>query len=90
MREGGGPALEKCNSAAGFWRSLQPLPSGHCAHRRCVGPRSSPPPRSAASHAAAASGKLHVGDCGKERRARLACSPKSLHFEVIFLKSNFK
>lgn len=62
VREGGGPDLEKCNRAAAFWGPLQPLPSGHCADRRCVGPGSSPPPRSAASHAAAAPAKLHVGD----------------------------
>lgn len=53
------------------------------------GPPSSPPPHRAASRAEAAAGKRHVGGCrGDADPARRL--PKSPHFEVIFLKSNFK
>lgn len=51
-----------------------PCHLGTEADRRCVGSRSSPPPRLAASHAAAAAGKLHVGDCGEGGGPGLACS----------------
>lgn len=87
--EGGrGPESEKCTRAAGFRRPLQPLPSGHCAHRRCVGPRSSPPPRAPP----APPRRLREGSTSGLRGgapAGLACSPDASfpsHFPKIQLE----